>query len=281
MYQRQYSGKIELVVLDTAGTICDGPGDLRHRWPKDDLRGCKAPVVPFYEAMLRHGVDLNWSSIRKPMGNFKPTHLRMLMELPEFRQQWNDRYGREANEDDFNNLLADFRPLMSQYIIDEDLAKPVDGAIDCVQALREAEILVGCDTGYYENDATALNAVLAEKYGLNFDVVTNAEKVPGRPSPFMVFDCMLSAYKKSGKAIPVEAVVKIDDTAPGMYCGNNAGCWTIGLYASGSNGYEELAAAKPDFLVPSVKYVPEIIFTQIEPRLRRGERPGQGLIDLI
>ncbi len=46
MYNRRYTGKIELAVLDTAGTFCDGPGDLRHRWPLDDLRGCKAPVVP-------------------------------------------------------------------------------------------------------------------------------------------------------------------------------------------------------------------------------------------
>ena len=116
---------------------------------------------------------------------------------------------------------------------------------------------------------------------MKFDVVTNAEKVPGRPAPFMVFDCMLQAYEITKKEIPVEAVVKIDDTAPGMKCGNNAGVWTIGLYASGSNNYDQLAAAKPDFLVPDVSYVPEIIFGQIEPRLRRGEKPGQGLIETI
>ena len=33
MYNRTYTGKIELAVLDTAGTFCDGPWDLRHRWP--------------------------------------------------------------------------------------------------------------------------------------------------------------------------------------------------------------------------------------------------------
>ena len=57
MYNRTYTGKIELAVLDTAGTFCDGPGDLRHRWPKDDLRGCKAPVVPFYEALQQFGIE--------------------------------------------------------------------------------------------------------------------------------------------------------------------------------------------------------------------------------
>lgn len=281
MYNRHYTGKIELAVLDTAGTFCDGPGDLRNRWPLDDLRGCKAPVIPFYEAILQFGIELSWASIRKPMGNFKPTHLRMLMQLPEFNEQWNAKYGRAWTEADFENILAAFKPLMSKYIVDADLAKPIDGAVECIDALREAGILVGCDTGYYEKDSLALNSLLAEKFGLVFDVVTNAEKVPGRPSPFMVYDCMLSAYKKTGKVLPIESVVKIDDTAAGMYCGNNAGCWTIGLYASGSNNYDQLAASKPDFLVPSVKYVPEIIFGQIEPRLRRGERPGQGIIETI
>ena len=97
----------------------------------------------------------------------------------------------------------------------------------------------------------------------------------------MVYDFMMSSYEITKKPIPVESVVKIDDTAPGMLCGNNAGAWTIGLYASGSNNYDQLAAAKPDFLVPDVSYVPEIIFGQIEPRLRRGERPGQGIIETI
>jgi len=281
MYNRRYTGKIELAVLDTAGTFCDGPCDLSHRWPLDDLRGCKAPVVPFYEALRSFGIECDWATIRKPMGNFKPTHLRMLLNQPEVSSQFEEKYGRPWNEDDFEAILATFRPLMTKYIVDEDLAKPIPGAVECIEKLRAAGILIGCDTGYYESDSLMLNKLLEDKYGLKFDVVTNSEKVPGRPTPFMVYDCMLSAYHLTKKVIPIESVVKIDDTAAGMKCGNNAGCWTIGLYASGSNDYDTLAASKPDFLVPDVSYVPEIIFGQIEPRLRRGERPGQGIIETI
>jgi 7,8-dihydropterin-6-yl-methyl-4-(beta-D-ribofuranosyl)aminobenzene 5'-phosphate synthase len=36
--------------------------------------------------------------------------------------------------------------------------------------------------------------------------------------------------------------------------------------------FEEI---EPDFLVPSIKYLPDIVYGQIEPRLRRGELPGQ------
>ena len=281
MYNRIYTGKIELAVLDMAGTYCDGPSDLRHRWPLDDKRGCKAPVIPFYEVLLDFGVELSWEEIRKPMGEYKPTHLRMLMELPEFKEQWQAKHKRPWNEEDFDKILAAYRPLVAKYMLDEDLAKPIDGAMECVEALREAEIVVGCDTGYYAEDSRKLNKLLEDKYGIHFDVASNAEKVPGRPAPFMIFDCMLQAYQLNKKAIPVESVVKLDDTAVGMLCGHNAGCWTIGLYATGSNSYKELAASKPDFLVPSIKYVPEIIFGQIEPRLRRGERPGMGLIETI
>ncbi|MGI6737372.1 MAG: HAD hydrolase-like protein [Anaerovoracaceae bacterium] len=281
MYNRHYTGKIELAVLDTAGTFCDGPQDLRDRWPLDDLRGCKAPVVPFYEALKQFGVECSWATIRKPMGAFKPTHLRMLMNDPDVKKQWEEKHGGPWTEEDYDKVLAAFRPLMSKYIVDEDLAKPVPGAPECIDKLHAAGILVGCDTGYFADDSVALNDLLEKKFGMHFDAVTNSEKVPGRPSPFMVYDCMQQAYEQTKKVFPCEAVVKIDDTAAGMKCGNNAGAWTIGLYVSGSNTYDELAASKPDFLVPDVSYVPDIIFEQIEPRLRRGERPGQGIIETI
>ena len=276
MYMRRYTGKIKLAVLDTAGTFCDGPQDLRHRWPEDDLRGCKAPVVPFYEMLKNHNIIVDWATIRKPMGAFKPTHLRMLLDLPEVREQYVGEFGHPCTEAEFETLLAEFRLLMTRYIVDDDLSKPIPGALECIGKLREAGILVGCDTGYYKDDSLMLNKKLEEKYGLHFDVTTNAEIVPGRPDPFMVYDCML----KTGTSV-IESVVKIDDTAAGMLCGNNAGCWTIGLYASGSNDYDKLASAKPDFLAPNVSYVPEIIFGQIEPRLRRGGRPGQEILETI
>jgi len=275
-YNRIYTGKIHLAVLDTAGTFCDGPQDMSHRWALDDGRGCKAPVVPFYEALKMNGIELNWASIRKPMGNFKPTHLRMLLELPEVIEQFQTKFNRMPNEQDFEKILADFKPLMSKYIIDEDISKPIEGSLEAIAKMREAGIIVGCDTGYYDADSKMLNKQLEEKYGMKFDVTTNAEIVQGRPSPFMVYDCMAKA-----NVHVIESVVKIDDTAAGMICGNNAGCWTIGLYATGSNEYDQLKASKPDYLVPSVKYVPEIIFYDIEPRLRRGERPGQGLLETI
>lgn len=257
------NGQIRLVVFDTAGTVCDGPADLSARWPEDDGRGCKAPVVPFYELFRNHGIALDWETIRKPMGTYKPTHLRMLLENPDVTAQWEARYGKAPSEQDFDQLLTEFRELLSRYIVDKDLARPVEGAAECFREIHRAGGLIGLDTGYFAEDAEELNRILAEDYGLDADVTTNGDLVPGRPSPYMIFDCMQKAYAISHQVMSVSQVVKVDDTATGIRSGNNAGAWTIGVYASGSNSYEELEAADPDFLVPDIRYVPEIIFTRI------------------
>jgi phosphonoacetaldehyde hydrolase len=268
-----YTGKIKLAVLDTAGTVCDGPQDLRHIYPNDDLRGCKAPVIPFEELFKRHHINLDWQLIRKPMGMFKKTHLKMLLEDGEIKEQFRREYGRDWTEKDLDGLYGEYLPLLNDAIVRPELAKPIDGAKECIDKLREAGIIIGCDTGYTKASSTALNRVLEKDYNIIFDVTTNAEEVKGRPSPFMVFDCMDKA-----NIYPVEAVVKVDDTEAGMYEGRNAGSWTVALYATGSNDYDKLARAKPDFMIPSIKYLPEIIFFNIEPALARGQRPGQDII---
>jgi phosphonoacetaldehyde hydrolase len=272
MYSRIYSGKVKMVVLDTAGTVCDGNRDLRHRWPEDDQRGCKAPVLPFYKVFLDHGIVLDWSVIRGPMGMYKPDHLRYLLELPEVSKQYRELFGHDYTEDEYLKWLEEFKTLLASYALDDDLIQPIEGAKECIQELRQAEIIIGCDTGYFDNISKLLNKKLAEEYEITFDVASNAEITSGRPSPAMIYDCMMKA-----KISPSQAVVKVDDTVAGILSGNSAGCWTVGLYTSGSDTYEKLAAGKPDYLIPSIKYLPEIIFTKIEPRLRRGEIPGQGL----
>jgi phosphonoacetaldehyde hydrolase len=207
------------------------------------------------------------------MGLFKRTHLQKLLEDESVKAQFRKEHGRDWTEKDLDQMFEEFQPILNQVIVKDELARPIEGTHECIQKLHEAGILVGCDTGYTIAASTALRKVLKEKHGIVFDVTTDAESVKGRPSPFMVFDCMDKA-----NVYPVESVVKVDDTAAGIWEGRNAGAWTIALYATGSNDYDQLASAGPDFLVPSIKYVPEIIFYQIEPRLRRGELPGQTLV---
>lgn len=76
---------------------------------------------------------------------------------------------------------------------------------------------------------------------------------------------------------PVEAVVKADDIELGLHEGRNSGAWTVGVYASGVHGYERLQMVNPDYMLPSIKYLPELIFTQIQSRFMRGGQPGENL----
>jgi phosphonoacetaldehyde hydrolase len=268
----RYRGRVKLVVLDTAGVVCDGPQDLKRQYPGDDGKGVKAPVVAFDETLRKYKLSVDWATIRKPMGLFKRTHLQRLLEDERVATLFEKQYGRPWAEKDLETMFADFRPILDDVIVREDLARPIEGTKECIASLREGGMLIGCDTGYTASASGLLNAVLAKQYGITFDVTTNAEEVKGRPSPFMVFDCMDKA-----DVYPVEAVVKVDDTRAGMHEGRHAGAWTVGVYETGNDTYEQLNDVEPDFLIPSVKYLPQIVYGQIEPRLRRGELPGQSI----
>lgn len=271
----RYRGRIKLVILDIAGTVCDGPQDLRRLYPNDDLKGVKSPVIAFEKVFARHNMNVGWATIRKPMGLFKREHLQKLLEDRTVAAEFQSAYGRNWKEQDIEELFTEFRAVVPEVAASEELIRPIEGVKGCIDQLRAAGILVGCDTGYPKEACDVIYRTLAEKYGIVFDVTADSENVRGRPTPFLVFDCMEKA-----NIYPPEAVVKADDIEAGMFEGRNAGAWTVGLYATGDHDYERLARseAKPDFLIPSAKYLPEIIFGQIEPRLRRGELPGEGLV---
>ena len=157
-------------------------------------------------------------------------------------------------------------------VVSEDLIRPIDGVKECIDELRAAGMLIACDTGYPKEACDVIYATLADRFGITFDVVADSEVVAGRPTPFLVYDCMSQT-----NVYPVEAVVKADDIELGLHEGRNSGAWTVGVYASGVHGYERLQKADPDYLIPSVKYLPELIFNQIQSRLMRGDQPGEGL----
>lgn len=66
----------------------------------------------------------------------------------------------------------------------------------------------------------------AKEQGYHPDVTVAGDEVDvPRPWPAMVFKNM-----EKLKVMPVQAVVKVDDTVGGIGEGLNAGCWTVGLY---------------------------------------------------
>jgi phosphonoacetaldehyde hydrolase len=95
---------------------------------------------------------------------------------------------------------------------------------------------------------------------------------------------------------PLESMVKVDDTVPGIEEGINAGMWTVGLAKSGNEiglteaeiealpadefdrrlarAYQRMQRAGADYVIDGIWDLLECL-DDIETRLRRGERPQQ------
>ncbi len=133
----------------------------------------------------------------------------------------------------------------------------------------------------------------AAQRGYEPDHSVSAAEVPeGRPAPWM---CLENA--KYLGVYPFEAIVKVDDTVPGIEEGINAGMWTVGLAKSGNEvGLTEpeiealpadelerrLARAHTRMQQAGAHYVVDGIWDllpcldDIEARLARGECPQHG-----
>jgi phosphonoacetaldehyde hydrolase len=73
-------------------------------------------------------------------------------------------------------------------------------------------------------------AAEAAKRGFTPDAAVCGSDVPeGRPAPWM---CMENARRLG--VYPVEAIVKVDDTIPGIEAGLNCGMWTIAVAKTGN-----------------------------------------------
>ena len=264
-----YNGPIRLVILDIAGTVCDGPQDLTHLYPNDDGLAVKGPVIVFEKMFEEFGLNVDWETIRRPMGKFKKEHLADILNFDDVAEQFRKTHGHDWTAKDLDKMFDMFRPTMAEVAVTEDLIRPFDGVREAIEELRAAGIKIGCDTGYPVEACDAIYGALARDHGIVFDVVADSENVRGRPTPFLVYDCMHKA-----NVYPPAAVVKADDITAGVVEGANSGAWTVGLYATGAHDYDTLKAAGADYLLPGASYIPALIFNEIHPRLLEGVSPG-------
>jgi phosphonoacetaldehyde hydrolase len=274
VYRRSYRGPVKLVIFDWAGTTLD--------------YGCYAPAVVFIEVFKRRGVEITMEQARRPMGLKKLDHVRAISQQDEVAQLWKRVHGKDCSEADVQDMFdKDFVPLQIACIA--DYSELIPGTVEAVNELRDRGMKIGSSTGYF-TEAMQINFREAKKQGYEPDVNACASDVPaGRPEPWMVMSNMQQA-----RVFPPEAVVKVDDTKPGIEEGLNAGTWTIGLAKTGNEvglNEQELAALSAEevkrkvaratdglakagahYVVESISDVPAII-TEIECRLKMGDRP--------
>jgi len=274
VYNRTYKGPVKMVILDWAGTTLD--------------YGCYAPAVVFIEVFKRRDVEITMEQARRPMGLKKLDHIRAISQQDEVAMLWQQVHNKKCTEADVQDMFEkDFVPLQVACIA--DYTELIPGTVEAVDELKSRGIKIGSTSGYF-TEAMVINLREAKKQGYSPDVNSCASDVPaGRPEPWMVISNMQQA-----RIFPPEAVVKVDDTKPGIVEGLNAGTWTIGLAKTGNEvglNLQELAALSAEevkrkvdkasdglaktgahYVVESISDVPEVI-REIEQRLKMGDRP--------
>lgn len=222
------SGPIQAVIFDWAGTLVDF--------------GSLAPTQIFIDAFAGFGVDLSLAQARGPMGLSKRDHIRTLMQEPAILAQWQARHGRMPSESDIDALYDRFMPMQIEKV--GDYSHPIPGAVETLKWLRECGLKIGSCSGYPRQVLDVLLSIAAQA-GLAPDHAVAGDDLAagGRPGPYMALANVLALQISD-----VRACIKVDDTAPGIEEGRNAGMWCVGLALSGNEvgvTLDELRAMAP------------------------------------
>ena len=188
----------DLVIFDWAGTMVDF--------------GCCAPIGAYVQAY---------------MGIAKVDHVRALLARPDVAHDWKAAQGRGPTEVDVDALMEDLGPLMRDAAA--VASELIPGAVATVNALRERGLRIGSSTGYTREMMGPVLARAAAQGYVPDHVVCAGETPQGRPSPLMIY----KACAELG-VWPLSRVVKVDDSESGIAEGRAAGCFTVGIAASGN-----------------------------------------------
>ena len=266
-------GMIKGVVFDWAGTMVDF--------------GCQAPVEALIAAFGAEGVALSGEDARRDMGRAKRDHVAALLAYPPVAHAWAKAKGTPPAEADVERVYRALEPLMAQAAA--RFSDLIPGAASVATGLLAQGVRVGSGTGYTRQMMSAILPRAASQ-GYAPEVVVCAGETPsGRPSPLMLWQALIQL-----DAWPARVCVKVDDAEVGMEEGRAAGCWTVGLAASG-NGVglsleqyrsldekdrrarveragKSLKLAGAHLVIDTVADLPAAL-TEIERRIAAGQRP--------
>jgi phosphonoacetaldehyde hydrolase len=204
---------VKAVVLDWAGTMVDF--------------GCMAPVRALIEVFGSEQMPLSDVEARRDMGKAKLDHLKAILADPEVAARWQALKGGPASEGDIDRLYRKLGDAMTAEATKS--ARLIPGAAQAVAELRALGVRIGSGTGYTREMMTGILKSAAEQ-GYAPEVVVCAGETPsGRPAPLMTWKALIAL-----DAWPARACIKVDDAPVGIEEGKLAGCWTVGLSASGN-----------------------------------------------
>ncbi len=219
---------IKAVIFDWAGTMVDF--------------GCMAPVEALIGAFAAHGVEITAAQARHDMGRAKYDHVVALLHDPSVTAAWTAAHGAPPTAADSRSIYLMLEPLIEAAAT--RCAELIPGAAAVAAELRSLGVKIGSGTGYTRQMMSGILPRAAAQGYAPALVVCAGETASGRPAPLMIWKALVEL-----DAWPSQACVKVDDSIVGIEEGRLAGCWTIGLAASG-NGVG-LSLADYDALEPA------------------------------
>lgn len=256
--------KFKAAIFDWAGTTVDF--------------GSFAPMGVFIRAMAEFGITISIDEARAPMGAAKWDHIRALLQMPQIARQWVGKYGQAPDNADVDAIFEVFVPMNET--VAADYADLIPGTIETIADLRGRGMKIGSTTGYTRSIMQHVIPVAAAQGYSPDNLVCSDDLAEGRPGPLGIYKCMvdLAVY-------PPSAILKIDDTAPGIAEGASAGCVTVGLALSGNavgktldelalmseaevavlrdRATRQLREAGADYVIDTIRDLPELV-TQLE-----------------
>jgi phosphonoacetaldehyde hydrolase len=265
--------QLKAVVFDWAGTTID--------------YGSRAPMGAFVDVFAQFKVAISIAEARRPMGLPKWDHIKALVSDADIAARWSGAHGAVPTDRDVDRIYEVFVPLNRRVV--GDYADLIPGTVETIADVRKRGLKIGSTTGYTREIMEPL-LPLARAQGYAPDnLVCAGDLAGGRPTPLMMYKCFADLG-----VWPAQAVVKVDDTVPGIAEGLAAGCWTVGVAMSGNalglslaevgalaeaerakrcaEAMRELVLGGAHYVIDSIADLPPVLDV-IEGRLARGEKP--------
>ena len=175
-YQRRYTGPLQAVIFDWAGTVVDF--------------GSFAPTQVLIDAFAGFDIEVSLAEARIPMGLAKWDHIQALGRLPAVAARWQARFGRAMSDADVDALYAAFIPLQIERV--GDYSALIPGALECIATLRQRGLKIGSCSGYPRVVMDALLPISAAAgYAPDWVVATDDLPAGGRPGPWMALENLI------------------------------------------------------------------------------------------
>jgi len=253
--------------------------------------GVCAPVLTYVDLFKNEGVEITEDEARAPMGSKSSIHIGKILEMEAVRKRWRDaKEGKEPDEADLERMVESFIPQVLTNL--QKYSNVIDGVSETVNVLRKSpyDLKIGSTTGYPER---VLNVLLSasSSQGYTPDASSCLSDVPidVKPSPFMLWTCATRLG-----VMPIEAIVKVDDSVNGIHEGLLAGCWTVGIAMTSTyvgltehqieevpkeeltrlvnRAYKHLTSSGAHYVIDTIRDLP-LVIDDINRRLITGEKP--------